>query len=326
MNKVFKNCGTLAAICLLANASACLAWSNRGHRTVNLVAAETLPATMPAFMRTPKAIHEISYLGPEPDRWGAGGREPELIRATGLDHFFLVQMGQQLGPLPRYRYVYYSEVYKRGWSPTKTGTLPWAAQEVFQRLVTAFHSYRILHGEIPKGTYEDMEPMTNADLPDIEASAIFYAGWLGHYVGDGSQPLHDTVNISGWIQKSNPHGYTTNHIIHHRFELVADNAIGDGSITPEAIRAFEKPARILNDPFVDVLSYLKMEGGHSEAVYQFEKAGAMQDSGTPALRKFIEERMAEGSGMLRDLIYTAWVDSSRVSAPERDPTTNILNR
>ena len=249
------------------------------------------------------------------------------MRATGLDHVFLVQMGQQMGPLPRYRFVFYSELYKRGWTPTKIGALPWAAQEVFQRLVTAFHSYRILRGEkIPKASYEDLEPLTKADLPDVEASAIFYAGWLGHYIGDGSQPLHDTVNIAGWVEKSNPHGYTTNHNIHHRFELVADNAIEDGSMTPATIRALVKPPQILDDPFVDVLSYLKMENGNSEEVYKLEKAGAVQGSGTPVFGEFIEKRMAEGSGMLRDLIYTAWVDSANLSAPKREATTNILSR
>ncbi len=42
----------------------------------------------------------------------------------------------------------------------------------------------------------------------MEAAIIFYAGWLGHYVGDGSQPLHVTVNYNGWTGP-NPHGYTT---------------------------------------------------------------------------------------------------------------------
>lgn len=331
MNKFLKQSGTFAAICLLANAAACLAWSNRGHRTVNLVAAQTLPATMPAFMRTPEAVHEISYLGPEPDRWCAGvgvREEPELCGATGMDHVFRVEMGQQLGPLPRYRYVFYRELYQRGWTPKQIGTLPWAAQEVFQRLVTAFHSYRILQGEgeIPKASYVDIEPLTKADLPAIEASALFYAGWLGHYIGDGSQPLHSTVNVSGWIEKSNPHGYSAHDNIHHRFELVADNAIADGSIAPEAIRAMVKPPQVLADPFVDVLSYLKMENGHSEEVYKLDKAGAIQNSGTPVLREFIEQRMAEGSGMLRDMIYTAWVDSANISAPKREPTTDVLNR
>lgn len=40
-------------------------WGNEGHRMVNKLAAENLPADMPAFMRTQAAIDEIEYLGPE---------------------------------------------------------------------------------------------------------------------------------------------------------------------------------------------------------------------------------------------------------------------
>ncbi len=279
------------ALLSFINGATCLAWSNRGHRTINLVAAESLPSSMPAFIRTPAAIKEISYLGPEPDRWGAGGRAPALAPVNGPDHVFRVEMAEQLGVLPRSRYDFYRELQQHGMTPNEIGTLPWAAQEVFERLEAAFHTYRILHSEFPKASYADMEPLTQADLPDVEASAIFYAGWLGYYIGDGSMPLHDTVNVHGWIKKPNPHGYNTRGDIHHRLELVTDNAIGDGSITPAEIRALEKePAKQLDDPFVDLLSYLKMGNSHEEEVYKYDQAGAIQDSGTPAFRQFIERQ------------------------------------
>jgi hypothetical protein len=40
---------------------------------------------------------------------------------------------------------------------------------------------------------------------------------LGHYVADGSQPLHTTIQYNGWVG-SNPNGYTTEHGIHSQFE------------------------------------------------------------------------------------------------------------
>ena len=36
---------------------------------VNKLAASTLPADVPAFLRSEAAVNEIEYLGPEPDRW-----------------------------------------------------------------------------------------------------------------------------------------------------------------------------------------------------------------------------------------------------------------
>src|ERR1022692_3331273 len=40
-----------------------------------------------------------------------------------------------------------------------------------------------------------------------EAEIVFLAGWLGHYVGDGSQPLHTSIQYNGWVGP-NPHGYS----------------------------------------------------------------------------------------------------------------------
>ena len=35
----------------------------------------------------------------------------------------------------------------------------------------------------------------NADTRPAETAILFYAGWLGHYVADGSQPLHVTIQV-----------------------------------------------------------------------------------------------------------------------------------
>lgn len=204
-------------------------------------------------------------------------------------------------------------------TPQRIGTLPWQAEEIVERLQAAFRSYRIARGELPTGTYEDIVPISKADLPDIEATALFYAGWLGHYIGDGCMPLHDTVNVAGWVLKDNPHGYNTKGEIHHRLELVVDNAIESGSLSPKDIQSLQTPPRVLKDPFADTLTYLKKENGNAEEVYILDKQGAIQGSGTPEMRQFVAQRMGEGSSMLRDLIYTAWVDSKQTAAPILPP-------
>ncbi len=53
---------------MVATPPAC-AWEHDGHTMINRLAAASLPADVPAFLRTPAAIAEIEYLGPEPDRW-----------------------------------------------------------------------------------------------------------------------------------------------------------------------------------------------------------------------------------------------------------------
>jgi hypothetical protein len=168
-----------------------------------------------------------------------------------------------------------------------------------------------------------MVPLTKADLPYIQNAALFYAGWLGHYVADGSMPLHTTVNSAGWVEKSNPNNYTTKGSIHHDYEVVTDQAIEDGKVTAKAIESQMKPAHIVPDSFADILIYLRAEGRFAPQVYDFEKSGALTGAGTPALDTFTEARMAEGAAMLRDLIYSAWVQSKDAKAPTL-PLTVVL--
>ena len=138
------------------------------------------------------------------------------------------------------------------------------------------------------------------------ANAIFYAGWLGHYVADGANPLHTTVNYNGWTG-ANPNGYTTDHTIHWKMEgeFVAANQkeLKFAGLVPAK-------ARKLDNPFQDYLAYLRKSNGYVEKVYQLEKAGGFEGAGTPESRQFIEQRMAAGAEMLRDLWYTAWLDSA----------------
>jgi hypothetical protein len=309
---------------LLLNPLPSLAWSNRGHRLINQAAAESLPATMPEFMRSPRAVSEISYLGPEPDRWRPD-TAPELSRASSPDHVFRYEAALAASPLPRQRYEYLKRLESlRQQSPDQaaqltpqfTGTLPWQVEEVYQRLVSTFIVYRIVTGDIPASRGVDMEPLSKDDLPNIESAAIFYAGWLGHYVGDGCMPLHASINVSGWIEKANPNHYTTAGTIHHNYEAVTDQAIADHAITVRAIESLVPPVRSIPDSFAGTLTYLRAEGSFAPQVYEIEKHGALTNAGTPALDTFTEARMAEGAAMLRDLIYSAWLQSKDAKAPD----------
>ena len=179
------------------------AWGNDGHRMINKLAASTLPADVPAFLRSPAAIDEIEYLGPEPDRWRSKA-EPELAAAQAPEHFIDLELADALGPLPHNRFDFEAKVFAAGERPEKVGLQPWETDEVWERLKSAMRDYRNL-----KAAGQDTGP--------VEAAVIFYAGWLGHYVGDGSQPLHVTDKYNGWVGP-NPNGYTTEHQIHYQFE------------------------------------------------------------------------------------------------------------
>jgi hypothetical protein len=292
---------TIVLVALLPSNS-CFAWGNDGHRMINRLAAEKLPSDVPAFLRSPAAIDEIEYLGPEPDRWRSPA-EPELSNAQAPEHFIDLELADTVGKLPRRRYEFIADLYAAGLThpnlavelrPEKVGLQPYVTTEVYERLKAAMREYRDLSAQ-------------GKDTKPVEQAIVFYAGWLGHYVGDGSQPLHTTVNYDGWVNKDNPNGYTTQHGIHWQFEgpFVAAN-IKAADVAPLMSAPHE-----LSDVFDDYVDYLRHSATLVERVYQLEKVGGFEGAGTPQSRQFTAERLAAGASELRDLYYTAWLESAK---------------
>jgi hypothetical protein len=75
----------------------------------------------------------------------------------------------------------------------------------------------------------------------------------------------------------------------------------------------------LEHPFQDYLAYLKKSNTYVEQVYQLDKTGGFEGAGTPQSFQFIEQRMAYGADMLRNLWYTAWLDSAVDPPPYLPP-------
>jgi hypothetical protein len=59
------------------------------------------------------------------------------------------------------------------------------------------------------------------------------------------------------------------------------------------------------------VAYLRQSATQIDSVYAFDKAGAFENTGTPESRAFTAERLAAGASELRDLIYTAWLESAK---------------
>jgi len=279
------------------------AWGSDGHRMIVHAAAVALPADVPAFLHTPQAIATLEYLTVEPDeRWRQSDAEPELVAAQAPEHFIDLEWADLAGPLPRQRYDFIRALdaaqkthpdLAKELTPEKVGLQPWATNEVWERLKAAFREYR-------------KETAAKQDTRAVELSIIFYTGWLSHYVGDGSQPLHTSIQYNGWTGP-NPNGYTTEHRIHSQFEsgFVHANIVrGDfESLIPA------KPA-VIGDEFDAYLAYLRHTNTLVEQTYILFKAGAFTGAGTPEGKAFADERLAAGATELRDLIYAAWVQSA----------------
>jgi hypothetical protein len=293
------------------------AWGNDGHRMINRLAIQFLPSDVPAFLRNGNALDTVEYLGPEPDRW-RNRAEKELSDTQAPDHFIDMEWAK-LGRVPctagtpgcdpdglaypKERYAFARAIAKIPepdkpsimLTPEKVGMQPWQVEEVWQRLKVDFREYRKLVA-------------ANQDTAPVQTAILYDAGWLGHYVGDGSQPLHTTIQYNGWVSKDNPNGYTTEHKIHALFETINVSAnLKTADVAP--LIAAAKPT-VIADEWTQYLGYLQHSNTLVEKTYQLEKAGGFTGPGTPEGKAFTAERLAAGAIELRDMIYSAWVHSA----------------
>ena len=311
---VWRWCTALALIPFFSVQQA-FAWGVDGHHMINRLAGMNLPSDLPSFLRSEDGLAALEYYAPEPDHWRGRG-EPQLADESSPDHFIALERVPLLGQLPRNRYDYVRALVPlQAAHPDlpltveRVGTQPYQTVEMYERLKSAMRDYRALLAN-------------KRDTKPLEAEILFLAGILGHYVGDGSMPLHTSIYPNGW-SGPNPNGYTTEHHIHALFESVFVGAnVNIGDVAP--LVKTEEP-KLLGDVFDDYVAYLHHSNALVEKTYQLEKAGAFTDAGTSEAKAFAEERLAAGATELRNIIYTAWIRSAdptpgrETSVPQQKP-------
>lgn len=290
----------LLALSLLLLASPCFAWGEKGHLIVNEVATASLPTSMPHFFY--RAFPELTYLGPEPDRWRNGG--VELNAVNDPDHFINYEYAAGLD-LPRDRYAFIAlmessgRLRRFGIPVTTVGFLPWRIAELAQILTTNFRLWR-----------NTRDPRERAY---IEHDIIYVAGLLGHYAGDASNPHHATTNFNGWLDP-NPHGYANDCAIHARFESDFISRV----IETKDVAPLVTAPRLRTDYFAAAMELLRDSNANVERVYQLDRDGGFDPFKpvSPEAKAFAAKRIAIGASFLRDLWVSAWVNSE-VSASRR---------
>jgi hypothetical protein len=290
-------------VMLLCSAVLAFGWGDEGHRLINKTAAAAISPDMPAFFKA--GADKIIYNGPEPDRWREKV-EPSLKNTQEPDHFIDFERVGDIGEFPRGRYDFIRWAYSKrlrttdrsdDFLPERIGFQPYITAEVYERLKVAFRQYRALKAA---GKATDA----------VENDALFYAGWLGHYVADGANPLHTTVNYNGWVLQPNPNGYTAEKI----HSTVESDFINKNLAKVDPAGMVKSPSPIA-DPFRQYLEYLRASFAQVEPLYQIEKRGGFKDQGSDEARQFMRQRFAAGSQELLNLWYTAWVESEKPVPP-----------
>jgi len=191
--KIF--CALSLTAMLLAPFQRAQAWGEYGHRMSGQIAAQNAPAEMPAFFRG--AVDQLTYLNPEPDRWRdflESKLDPALSGTKAPEHYIDVErltlMKTGMLELP-VRDAFLAKAHDAKLQARDIGLLPYEILERFQNLRVEFRLWRA-----------ETDPRKRAF---IEARIINDAGIMGHYVTDGGNPHHTTVQHNGWTGENPRH-------------------------------------------------------------------------------------------------------------------------
>lgn len=278
-------------------------WGGLAHKVIDRAAIDALPADGPVFLK--KYVDYISDSSGVPDSW-RGDSIPFSKIEEDPNHGWFREQFAFMKPIPRSRYEFVIELYKENqrikdsdpenaarMNVRWTGTLPYAAAEVYGHLVAGLRDIRSAqaHGQ---------------PTAFLEQNCAFYAFWLGHYIGDGGQPMHDSVYSDGW-RGHNPNHYGDG-AVHGRFEsqYVESIHLTEADIAPQ----IKSPGHLEGDVFDLILSYLDKSGSRVEEVFQLDKRGAFQNPQDHEAREMVYGQTSAAATMLRDLIYRAWLESA----------------
>jgi hypothetical protein len=301
----------IIAIGLFAAPAQGLCWGATGHRLIGRLAVQTLPADAPAFLRAPTAVEVVGELAREPDRSKAAGREHDSDRDAAhyvnVDDDGRILGGPILNALPVTREDYEAALRAAGVDGWKAGYLPYSIIDGYEQLAKDFAYWRADDAASRSSPDPKHRAWLVADRDRREALILRDIGALGHYVGDGSQPMHVSIHFNGWGPWPNPEAFTLEKV-HAPFE----GAYVRANVNEADVRAALSPPRALEKPVSqEVAAYLARTNAQVVAFYRLEKAGAFAAKDGRGVA-FAAARLAEGASELRDLVQSAW----RVSESE----------
>jgi hypothetical protein len=305
------------------------AWGLRGHTVANLAAVEGIPENGPAFLKAQEAY--IGHLGTIPDTWRSY-TEPYLRISEDANHGWYTEGFDFIPDPPHSRTEFILRVYdeylkKKSADPERakllniryTGLQAYSIMEGYERMKAGMRLYRGAATAANRGSvgpsFAAVSPLFSdpAQVKQMLAQDIaFYMGWVGHYVADAAQPLHNSIHHDGW-SGDNPKGYTRDTNIHGRFETMYVDLIQ--TTAPDVVKYMRKDARHLEDVWKAVLDHSLEARDSVEEVYRLDLKGAFQKKDDTEARELVYKRLASGAGFLRDLAYTAWVESAKPVAP-----------
>ena len=305
---------TALALCLaasLAPLSAAHAWGSSGHRIIGRLGVATLPASLPAFLRSAQTVDAVGELAREPDRWRKAGEPHDHMHDPAhfvdVDDNGKVLGGPALAALPVTFSDYEKALAAVGADSAKAGWLPYSIEDGWQQLVKDFAYWRVEQAAAPREADPAHKAWMIQDLKLRETLIVHDLGVWAHYVGDASQPMHVSVHYNGWGDYPNPAGYTQQHV-HVPFE----GPFVRQFVSEDAVRAAMPAPRDCPEIMACTAQYLGETAATVVPFYEMQKAGGLAGA-DPAGRGFAVARVAAGAAAVRDLTVAAWQASAHAA-------------
>jgi Secretion system C-terminal sorting domain/S1/P1 Nuclease len=190
-------CVVVSAILFCSNA---WSWGGATHKVINREAVKHLPSSLTLFSNNMQWISDHAV-----DADNRKGSDP----TEGQKHFIDID----------------------DYAEFKTGTL----SHDIDSLIAKYGSSKVTSiGLVPWATIWSLDSLTQTLRRGDSTKALQFAADLGHYVGDGHQPLHVTSNYDG--------GQTGNSGIHSRYESsMMGTYLSQIIVTKDQVHFYEKP-------------------------------------------------------------------------------------
>jgi hypothetical protein len=279
------------------------AWGTSGHHIINRVAMERLPRDLPAFLLSPDAVATIEALGPEMDVLKGAGRsfdrdeDPGHYLDVGDDHRVAGIIA--LDALPADMETYEKTLESAGTDPYRVGYLPYTIADGWEQLRKDFAYWRAFSY---LSTHADGDRAQSAFAAAQRLRQMLIVrdiGVWGHFVGDGSQPLHVTIHFNdGGIHAPFEGAFVRDYIT----AAAVARLVPPGG--PRETEALISQIGLMGD----IGTYLAETNAQEPQLYAIAHRHGFARA-TPEAIAFATARVADGARELRDLVVLAWDNS-----------------
>jgi hypothetical protein len=250
-------------------------WGDEGHKLIAEFGIRMLPRQMKLPDDLAAAIVEHSV---DPDHRKREDKSEGAKHFIDIDYYKEFLDGHMIMSRDSLEKIYDESTV------AKQGVLPWATEDTYKNLVEAFKQN---------------------DRDNI----LLYASDLAHYVGDGHQPMHETINYNGQL--------TDQKGVHSRYESEMVNA----NLSKLKSSFKKQTPYYIKDISSYVFDYIYESNSYLEVLLSADKSSSEITGGSYNKdyyrlmwfkTKYVTEYEFNSAALsLASLIYSAWKDAGK---------------